>query len=157
MFARLAKSGLVTSGFSKSGFAKFWPVQSRRGAPAPCLASVLAHSNDNLPGIRRPAATGERVTPALACHWVERDGRLECRWQVDGDAPPAGLGEGDGLGRVSGPTWGGTLIHQTVFELSYRERRRRKSQRCVSPGAKAKEQQVHSTSCVARTSLHAAI
>ena len=155
MFARLAKSGVVF------GLAKFRLIEPRRIAPRPQPAGLPSHCNDNLPGVRRTASASKRraPTPALACHWVNRDGRLECRWQAEtgGDAPSDGLGEGDALDRVSGPTRGGTLIHQTVFELSYRERRRRKSQRCVSPGAEAKEQQVHSTSCVARTSLHAAI
>jgi hypothetical protein len=39
----------------------------------------------------------------LACHWIERNGRLECRWQVEasGDAP---IGDSDehGVGRASG-------------------------------------------------------
>ena len=82
MFERLAKSRFV----------KFWPVRLLRSAPGPNWA-VFAnqpYSNDNLPGFRRPAATGQRrfPTPALACHWFDRDGRLECRWEVesgDGD------------------------------------------------------------------------
>jgi hypothetical protein len=84
MFKRLAKSGLVN----------FWPVRSQRIAPA--LREVrLSYSNDNLPGLRRPAAAGRRrhPTPALACHWFDRGGRLECRWQADGDAPIADAGE----------------------------------------------------------------
>ena len=87
MFKRLAKSGLV----------KFWPVQPQRIAPRLREASLsnAAYSNDNLPGLRRPAATGRRraPTPALACHWFDRGGRLECRWQADGDAPVADAGE----------------------------------------------------------------
>jgi hypothetical protein len=55
----------------------------------------LTHSNDNLPGLRRPAAAGKRrsPTPALACHWFDRNGRLECRWQVETkeDGPAAAL------------------------------------------------------------------
>jgi hypothetical protein len=67
MFARLAK-------FRRLGL--------RYVVPAP---RDVMHSNDNLPGFRRPAATGRRrsPTPALACHWFDRNGRLECRWQAD--------------------------------------------------------------------------
>jgi len=76
--------------------AEFRLVQSRRIAPR--LREAVAHSNDNLPGLRRPAAPGRRrsPTPALACHWFVRSGRLECRWQVetdDGDLRP-GFGSG---------------------------------------------------------------
>jgi hypothetical protein len=49
------------------------------------------HSNDNLPGFRRPMATGRRrsSSPALACHWFNRNARLECRWlaEINDDAP----------------------------------------------------------------------
>jgi hypothetical protein len=93
MFERLAKSGL----------ARFWAVQPRRVVPRPHLADVLAYSNDNLPGFRRPAAARERRAPipVLACHWFNRDGRLECRWQAepDGDAPIGGFEQ---HGRISG-------------------------------------------------------
>jgi hypothetical protein len=76
MFKRLAKS---------------WLAPSRRTAPGPRLA--ITHCNDNLPGLHRPAA-GKRRTPALACHWLHRDGRLECCWHVEtGDAPTGGLDE----------------------------------------------------------------
>src|ERR1700738_2433513 len=74
--------------------AKFRLVQPWRIAPGPretvfskdmFSAGVFSrdiHSNDNLPGFRRPAATGKRrsPSPALACHWFDRNGRLECRW-----------------------------------------------------------------------------
>jgi hypothetical protein len=84
MFKRLAKSGLV----------KLWPVQPQRIAPGLHMVSCsnAPHSNDNLPGFRRPAAAGKRrvPTPALACHWLNRDGRLECRWQAESsDGAPA--------------------------------------------------------------------
>jgi hypothetical protein len=74
--------------------AKFRLVQPRRIAPGP--REVITHSNDNLPGFRRPAATGRRrsPTPALACHWFDRNGRLECRWQAETDGAP--IGEADG-------------------------------------------------------------
>jgi hypothetical protein len=73
MFAKLAK-------FRRAGL--------RHLVPAP---SDVMHSNDNLPGFRRPVATGGRrsPTPALACQWFDRNGRLECRWQTEtnGDTP----------------------------------------------------------------------
>src|ERR1700732_5213010 len=77
MFTTLAKSRL----------ANFRLVQLRRIAPSPHQAacSNQPHLNDNLPGFRRPAATGKRrpPTPALACHWVLTGAnRLECRWNV---------------------------------------------------------------------------
>jgi hypothetical protein len=85
MFTRLAKSGL----------AKFRLVQPRRIAPGLHEAGLSnrTYSNDNLSGFRRPAVVGKRrsPTPALACHWLDRDGRLECHWQVEtsDDAPIA--------------------------------------------------------------------
>src|SRR6202048_3187486 len=95
--------------------AKFRLVQPWRIAPEPREAmfskdmfSKVMHSNDNLPGFRRPAATGKRrsPSPALACHWFDRNGRLECRWLAEineyaplGDVdeqeyPPAGRAPG---------------------------------------------------------------
>ena len=60
--------------------ATFRALEARRLAPAPIVAM---HSNDNLPGFRRPAA-GQRLRPklALACHWYLVGGRLECRWEL---------------------------------------------------------------------------
>jgi hypothetical protein len=77
MFTTLAKSRL----------ANFRLVKLRRIAPWPhhAACSNRPHLNDNLPGFRRPAATGKRrpPTPALACHWVLTGAnRLECRWNV---------------------------------------------------------------------------
>jgi hypothetical protein len=76
---------------AKSGFAKLWPIQARRLAPRPCQAGSSNHANDNLSGFRRPAAARRRrsPTPVLACRWLKRDGRLQCRWQAEpgGDAP----------------------------------------------------------------------
>jgi hypothetical protein len=75
--------------------AKFRLVQSRRAAPGPRQAfthsQTLTHSNDNLPGFRRPEGRRRIPTPALACHWLKRNGRLECRWQLEtsDDAPLA--------------------------------------------------------------------
>ena len=75
--------------------AKSWLVPSRRTAPGPRLA--ITHCNDNLPGFRRPAA-GRRRTPALACHWFDRNGRLECRWHAEtDDASDGGI---DGRGTI---------------------------------------------------------
>jgi hypothetical protein len=85
MFTRIAKSGLV----------EFRLVQPRRIAPGlhGARLSNRTYSNDNLPGFRRPAVVGGRRSPipALACHWLDRDGRLECHWQIetDDDAPIA--------------------------------------------------------------------
>jgi hypothetical protein len=88
--------------------AEFRLVQSRRTAPGP--REAFTHSNDNLPGLRRPAAAGRRrsPTPALACHWFDRSGRLECCWQVEtnDDAPIADVDEHEHstTGRVSPAT-----------------------------------------------------
>jgi hypothetical protein len=101
MFTRLARPGLV-----KSGFAKLWPVQPRRVAPVSCQAGLPSYSNDNLPGFCPALASKRRSpAPALAFHWFDRDGRLECRWQVepDGDAPIGGVNERGTKGRVTMP------------------------------------------------------
>jgi hypothetical protein len=77
--------------------AKFRLVHSRRTAPGP--GEAIMHSNDNLPGLRRPKGRRRIPTPALACHWIDRNGRLECRWlaEPDGDAP---IGDFDGHGAM---------------------------------------------------------
>jgi hypothetical protein len=84
MFERLAKSGL----------ADFRLAQLRRIAPRPRQAVFPNHPhlNDDLPGFRRPAAAGKRrsPTPVLACHWVDRGGRLECCWHLDSSDTPHG-------------------------------------------------------------------
>lgn len=61
--------------------AEFRPFEPQRVA-APWDEAM--HSNDNLPGRRRPAGERRSPPPALACHWYlnDRDGRLECRWEV---------------------------------------------------------------------------
>ncbi len=108
---------------AKSRLAKFWSLQPRRVASGPHAARLSrpTHSNDNLPGLRRPAATPKRrsAPPALACHWFNRNGRLECRWQVEtgDDAPAADLRR---RARRGG-------FHTTVFELSYHAGRVRPS------------------------------
>jgi hypothetical protein len=69
---------------------EFRPDQSRRIAPG--QRPVFTPCNDNLSGFRRLAAGMRRSpTPALACRWLDRDGRLECRWQAEtsDDAPSA--------------------------------------------------------------------
>jgi hypothetical protein len=98
MFKKLAKSGLV----------RFWPVQPRRVAPGLHAAGLSnrVYCNDNLPGFRRPAVADQRrsPTPALASHWFNRNGRLECRWQVEasGDAPIAEASRAVLVGRLRG-------------------------------------------------------
>ncbi|SHK48046.1 hypothetical protein SAMN05444159_3361 [Bradyrhizobium lablabi] len=96
MFKTLAKSGLKG----------FWPVQPRRIAPVPHEVGLsnATHSNDNLPGLRRPKGRRRIPSPALACHWIDRNGRLECRWQVvhGGDAPIGDFDEHGATGRASG-------------------------------------------------------
>jgi hypothetical protein len=81
--------------------AEFRLVQSRRSAPGP--REAIIHLNDNLPGFRRPAATGERrpPSPALACHWFDRKGRLECRWQAENNGAVDAQGRNT-MGHVSG-------------------------------------------------------
>ena len=72
---------------AKSGFAKFWPAEPRRIAQGLHEVGLFddTYANDNLPGFRRPAAAGKRRSPApaLTCHWLERNGRLERRWQAE--------------------------------------------------------------------------
>jgi hypothetical protein len=61
--------------------AKFRPFEPQREMPRWCEAM---HSNDNLPGRRRPAGKRRSPPPALACHWSlsDSDGRLECYWET---------------------------------------------------------------------------
>jgi|ERR1700730_1007577 len=144
MFTRLARTG----------FARFWPVQPRR--PRPQQAGLATHSNDNLPGFRRPAVSGKcrSPMPALACHWFERDGRLECRWRAEsnGDAPGGGLVQSDALDRVTGLTRGRAVVHKSFVELSYQERCR-KARANVRLRPTPALRSIHSAWCVARTSL----
>jgi hypothetical protein len=92
MFARLAESTFV----------KFRLAQSRRTAPGP--GKAIMPSNDNLPGLRRPKGRRRIPTSALACHWIDRNGRLESRWQAvpGGDAPIGDFDEHGMMGRASG-------------------------------------------------------
>lgn len=99
MFKRLAKSGLAD--FTFGGLRYLQPPRiALRGAGF----SLESYSNDNLPGLRRPKGPRRIPTPALACHWFDRNGRLECRWQAepDGDAPIGDSGEHGAIGRASG-------------------------------------------------------
>ena len=59
--------------------ATVWPFRSRRTTPRPLVAFNNSHSNDNRPG----HSPGQRPCPkqVLTCHWIEIDGRLECRWE----------------------------------------------------------------------------
>ena len=98
MFNRLA-----TSGLADFTFGGFWHLQPRRIAQRGAVSSIETHSNDNLPGLRRPKGPRRILTPALACHWVNCNGRLECRWQAepDGDAPIDDSGEHGTIDRAS--------------------------------------------------------
>ena len=101
MFKRLAKSRLAD--FKRGGFR---PLQPRRVALRGAGFFNDTHSNDNLPGFRRPKGQRRIPTPALVCHWINRNGRLECRWQVEaepnGDAPINDFDEHAAAGRNSG-------------------------------------------------------
>jgi hypothetical protein len=99
MFNRLAKSGLADFTFGRF---RQPPRIAQRGPGF----SIEFHSKDNLPGLRRPKGQRRIPTPALACHWFDRNGRLECRWQSepDGDAPIGDSGGHETIGRASGPS-----------------------------------------------------
>jgi hypothetical protein len=88
MFKRLAKSGLVDFQIADFRLGRFRPLQLRHLALRGAGLVDDTHSNDNLPGLRRPKGRRRIPSPALACHWINRNGRLECRWQVEpnGDA-----------------------------------------------------------------------
>jgi len=95
MFKRLAKSSLAD--FRLAGFR---PLQPRHIALREA-SFVDTHSNDNLPGLRRPKGQRRIPSPALACHWINRNGRLECRWQVEpnGDVPIGDFDEHGAFGQ----------------------------------------------------------
>ena len=100
MFKGLAKSGLTDcrlAGFRLGGFR---PLQPRRIALRGA-GFVDTHSNDNLSGLRRPKGQRRIPSPALACHWINRNGRLECRWQVEpnGDLPIGDFDEHGAFGQ----------------------------------------------------------
>jgi hypothetical protein len=90
MFKRLAGSKLAD--FKFGGFR---PLQPQRVAVRGAGFFNEPLSNDNLPGFRRPKGQRRIPTPALVCHWFNRNGRLECRWQAEpnGDAPLSDFAE----------------------------------------------------------------
>jgi hypothetical protein len=98
MFTRLAKSRLAD--LTLGGFR---PLQPRRVASRGAGFFDDTPSNDNLPGRRRPKGQRRIPSPALACHWFERRGRLECLWQAErsGDAPISDVDEHGTRGRAS--------------------------------------------------------
>jgi len=106
MFRRLAISRLMDFRLEE-----FRPLQPRRIAPRGGGFSSDSHSNDNLPGFRHPKGRRRIPSPALACHWIDRNGRLECRWQLEpaGDAPIGDLDEHGTIGRSSGLSCGRSL------------------------------------------------
>jgi hypothetical protein len=81
MFKRLAKSGLADFRFGDFKLGGF--RQPRRAELRAAGLFNQSPSNDNLPGVRRPKGRRPIPTPVLACHWIDRNGRLECRWQLD--------------------------------------------------------------------------
>ena len=99
MFKRLAKSGLAD--FKFGGFR---PLPPRRIALRGAGFFNETFSNDNLPGLRRPKGQRRIPPPALACHWFNHNGRLECRWQAEpnGDAPIGDFDEHAATGRTPG-------------------------------------------------------
>jgi hypothetical protein len=97
MFKRLAKSRLAD--LKRGGFR---PLQPRRVALRGAGIFDDTHSNGNLPGFRRPKGQRRIPTPALVCHWFNCHGRLECRWQAEGDAPISDFDEHAAPGRTSG-------------------------------------------------------
>jgi hypothetical protein len=99
--------------FAKSRLADFKRGGSRPLPPRVALreAGLFSEtpSNDNLPGLRRPKGRRRIPSPALACHWVDRNGRLECHWQAEpgGDAPLGDFDHHGATGRASGPSMRG--------------------------------------------------
>ena len=86
MFKRLAKSGLADFRFGDFKLGGFKLGRFRQPRHAELRAAGLFNqspSNDNLPGVRRPKGRRLIPTPVLACHWIDCNGRLECRWQLD--------------------------------------------------------------------------
>jgi hypothetical protein len=116
MFKRLAISRFSDFRFADFRFANFRfgelrSLQPRRVALRGAgffidTHSNDTHSNDNLPGFRRPKGQRRIPSPALACHWFNHNGRLECRWQAapSGDAPIGDFDEHGTMGSASGPS-----------------------------------------------------
>jgi hypothetical protein len=99
MFKRLAKSRLAD--FKVGGVR---PLRPRRVASRGAGFFNETHSNDNLTGLRRPKGQRRTPTPALVCHWFNRNGRLECRRQAEpgGDARIGDFDEHNATRRTSG-------------------------------------------------------
>ena len=90
MFKRLAKSRLAKSRLADFKRGGFRPLRPRRVALRGAGFFNATHSNDNLPGFRRPKGPRRIPSPALACHWIERGGRLECYWHPAAGGTPTG-------------------------------------------------------------------
>ena len=84
--------------------AKFRFLQPRRMAPG---LREATHANDNTPGRRCPGGARRIPSAALACHWFDRNGRLECRWLAETNAPLGCVDEHEQptAGRASGQPW----------------------------------------------------
>jgi len=67
-------------------FAKLATFKAVRQQYAPLHA--VKHSNDNLPGFRRPQGPRRIPSPTLACHWDLIDGVLTCHWEVESAEDP---------------------------------------------------------------------
>ncbi len=111
MFKRLAISRFADFRFADFRFGGLRPLQPRRVALRRAGFFIDTHfndthSNDNLPGLRRPKGPRRIPSPALACHWINHDGRLECCWQAEpsGDAPIGDFDKHATMGRASGPS-----------------------------------------------------
>jgi hypothetical protein len=104
MFKRLAKSRLAVFRLADLNRGGFRPLQPRRVTLRGAGLFNETHSNDNLAGFRRPKDQRRNPHPALVCHWFNRHGRLECRWQAEagGDAPISDFDEHGAAGRTSG-------------------------------------------------------
>jgi hypothetical protein len=104
MFKRLAISRLADFRFADFRSGGLRPLQPRRVALRGAGFFNDTHSNDNLPGLRRPKGPRRIPSPALACHWSNHDGRLECCWQAEpsGDAPISDFDEHGTMDRASG-------------------------------------------------------
>jgi hypothetical protein len=84
--------------------AKFRLLEPRVITPG--RREVMA-ANDNLLGFGRPGGECRIPSPALACHWFDRNGRLECRWLAETNAPLGCVDEHEQptAGRASGQPW----------------------------------------------------
>jgi hypothetical protein len=104
MFKTFAKSRLAVFGLADVKRGGFRPLLPPRAVLRGAGFFNEIPSNDNLPGLRHPKGRRRIPSPALACHWVDRNGRLECHWQAasDGDAPIGDFNHSGTAGRTSG-------------------------------------------------------